>query len=286
MKNIIKLEFVKTLGYPGFRTIVILHIILFFLVVLVASNFKIPLQAILGTKANFPISALGINKLFAFPYVWATISWIASWFNILLGILVIMLVGNEYQFRTFRKQILDGVSRNQMLNAKMIIMATLAFYALILVLFTGLVFGIIYSDSFTLTSIFEKIPFVLVLFIQSFAYMMLGMLFALIFKSNSISIITFILFFFPGEPILRAFFPDSIDRFFPIKIISNLTPMPDFVEILSKDIIQINGKAPASLQSMGLLPDTFAIWISTLVCLGYIAVFYYASKMIIERRNF
>ena len=117
MKNIIKLEFVKTLGYPGFRTIVILHIILFFLVVLVASNFKIPLQAVFGIKANFTIGALGIHKLFAFPCVWATISWIASWFNILLGILVIMLVGNEYQFRTFRKQILDGVSRSQMLNA-------------------------------------------------------------------------------------------------------------------------------------------------------------------------
>ncbi len=286
MKNIIKLEFIKTLGYPGFRTIVILHVLLFLLVVIACTNIKLPLQAILGAKLNIPIKELTIYKLFSFPYVWSTLSWVASWFNILLGVLAVILVGNEYQFRTFRKQILDGVSRNQLLFAKIVVMLTLALYALLLVILTGFVLGFIFSDSITFSSVFVKFPYVLVFFVQALAYMMLGMLFAFIFKSNAISIVTFILFFFPGEPILRAFVPDSIDRFFPIKIISNVTPMPDFLDILSRDFIQVNGKSPASLQSMGLLPDSFAVWVSTMVCIGYIIVFYYASRKIVERRNF
>jgi len=273
MKNIIKLEFIKTLGYPGFRTIVILHAALFLLVV------------IIGAQVNLQFQGIKLDVLVSFPYVWETLSWIGSWFNILLGILAIILVGNEFQFRTFRKQIIDGASRNQLLNAKMVVMATLAIYALVLVLLSSFLLGFIYSDSVTFSSIFEKFPFVLVLFVQSFAYMMLGMLFALLLKNNAISIVTFILFFFPGEPILRAFFPDSIDRFFPIKIISNLTPMPDFLGIASKQMIQINGKSP-SFQSMGLMPDTISVWAATLVCLAYIVLFYFLSKYIIERKNF
>lgn len=274
MKKILKLEFIKTLNYPGFKTIIILHAALFLLV------------AFVGSRINLNIQGLRLDRLVSFPNVWATLSWIGSWFNLLLGILAIILVGNEYQFRTFRKQILDGVSRNQMLYAKMVIMLTLALYALLLVILTSFILGFIYSDGVTFSSIFEKSPFVLVFFVQAFAYMMLGMLFAFIFKSNALSIVTFILFFFPGEPILRAFFPSSIDRFFPIKIISNLTPMPDFLDITTRDMIQINGKSPMNLQGMGLIPDSLAVWTSTLVCIAYIIIIYFATKLIIERRNF
>jgi len=273
VNRIFKLEFIKTLGYPGFKTIIILHAALFLLVVTI------------GSQANLNVQGVRLDKLVSFPSVWATLSWVGSWFNLLLGILAIILVGNEHQFRTFRKQIIDGVSRNQLLYAKMAVMAFLAIYALLLVLIPSFVLGFFFSDSITLSSIFEKFPFVLVLFVQSFAYMMLGMLFAFIFRSNAVSIVTFILFFFPGEPILRAFFPSSVDRFFPIKIISNLTPMPDFLDITTREMIQINGKSP-SLQNMGLLPETFSVGTSTLICLAYILIFYIIIKLIIERRNF
>ena len=273
MKNILKLEFIKTFGYPGFRTIVILHAVLFLLVVTI------------GSQINLQFKGIKLDILVSFPYVWATLSWIASWFNILLGILAIILVGNEFQFKTFRKQIIDGVSRNQLLNAKMVVMATISLYALVLVLLSSFILGFIFSDSITFESIFENFPLVLVLFIQSFAYMMLGMLFALLLRNNAISIVSFILFFFPGEPILRAFFPDSIDRFFPIKIISNLTPLPDFLGITSKQMIQINGKSP-SFQDMGLMPETISVWAATLVCIAYIVLFYFISKYIIKSKSF
>ena len=274
MKNIIKIEFIKTWGYPGFRTILILHAILFLLVVTVGAHIQLSIQG------------LRIDKLVAFPHVWATFAWIGSWFNLLLGITSIILIGNEHQFRTFRKQIIDGLSRNQILHAKMIVIAALALYALLLVLVTGLVFGLIYSNDITLSSIFEKTPYVLVLFVQSFAYMMLGMLFALIFRSNALSIVTFILFFFPIEPILRVFFPSSIDQFFPIKIISNLTPMPDFIGITTSDLIQINGSSPANMQNLGMMSDSLPVGITTLVCIVYIAIFYAISNQIIKHRNF
>jgi len=274
MKSIIKIELIKTWGFPGFRTIIVLHTILFLFVISI------------GAQLNFNIQGLRVDKLFAFPYVWSTFSWIGSWFNLLLGIIAIILVGNEHQFRTFRKQVIDGLSRKQILHGKMVVIAVLALYALVLVMLTGLIFGIIYSENISISSIFEKTPFVLVLFIQSFAYMMLGMLFAFIFKSNALSIVTFILFFFPIEPILRVFFPSMIDQFFPIKIISNLTPMPDFVGVTTSDLIQINGSSAANLQNLGLAAESLSVGVSTFVCIVYIGLFYIASRLIVEQRNF
>lgn len=274
MKNIIKIEFIKTWGYPGFRTLIILHSILFLLVVTI------------GSQINMSIQGLRIDKLFAFPNVWATFSWIGSWFNLLLGIIAISLVGNEHQFRTFRKQIIDGLSRTQILHGKMIVITVLAAYALALILLTGLVFGLFYSDSISFGSIFEKTPYVLVLFIQSFAYMMLGMLFAFVFKSNALSIVTFILFFFPIEPILRLFFPSVISQFFPIKIISNLTPMPDFLGITTSEMIQVNGRSPLSLQNLGVAQDALSVGASAFVGIMYIGLFYALCRIIIERRNY
>lgn len=274
MKKIIKLEFIKTLGYPGFKTIIILHAALFLLVV------------IIGSRINVNFQGVRLDKLVSFPNVWSTFAWIGSWFNLLLGILFAILVGNEHQFKTFRKQIMDGVSRSQLLYAKMIVIAAIALYALLLVLFSGLIFGLIYSSNISAGMIFNKMPLVLVLYIQSFAYMMLGMLIGFIFRTNALSIVMFILFFFPGEPILRAFFPDQIDRFFPIKIISNLTPMPDFLDITTRDMIQVNGSSPLSLQKIGLLQDSLSLGASTLVCLCYIVIFYFITKLIVEKRSF
>jgi hypothetical protein len=274
MKNIIKLEYIKTIGYPAFRTIIILHAILFLLVVTVGSQIELSIQG------------LRIDKLFAFPNVWSTFAWIGSWFNLLLGLIIIILVGNEHQFRTFRKQIIDGIKRSHLLVAKMTVVLTLALYAMLLVFITGLIFGLIYTDQITFAGIFEKFYLVLILFIQSIAYMMLGMLFAFLFKNNALSIVTFILFFFPGEPILRAFFPTSIDNFFPIKIISNLTPMPDFVGITTSELIQINGASPASMNNMPFFQESLSVGTATLACIVYIGIFYFLSRLIIEKRSF
>jgi len=274
MKKIIKLEFIKTLNYPGFKTIIILHAALYLLVVFIGSRIQLNFQ---GAR---------LDKLVSFPNVWGTLAWVGSWFNLLLGILFAILVGNEHQFRTFRKQIMDGVSRNQLLYAKITVMSVIALYALLLVFLSGLIFGFIYTSNYSLGSIFNNMPLILVLYIQAFAYMMLGMLIGFIFRTNALSIIMFILFFFPGEPILRAFFPDQIDRFFPIKIISNLTPMPDFLGIATSDMIQVNGSSPLSLQKMGLLQDSLSMGSSILVCLTYIILFYLATKLIVEKRNF
>ncbi|PKP38827.1 MAG: hypothetical protein CVT98_04695 [Bacteroidetes bacterium HGW-Bacteroidetes-15] len=244
------------------------------MVALVASSLKINIQGIT------------IEKLFHFPHIWNTFAWIASWFNLLLGILAIMLVSNEFQFRTFRKQLIDGLSRSELLYSKVLVFILLAVYTMLLVFFSGFIFGVLKSPSFSLANFIEGLPYLPVLFIQSLGYMLMAMLFAFIIKNTALSIVSFILYFFPIEPIIRVFIPDAAIQYMPVKIIANLTPMPDFVGISLGDVIQIDGESGPGLYSMGIISEPMPLIYSSLIVTAYCLLFVFISKFLVRNKNF
>jgi len=131
-----------------------LHFILFLMVIIVAS------------KIDIAVPGFSMRNLFRFPDVWATFAWIASWFNILLAIMVIVLVGNEFLFRTFRQQVINGLSVDDLVVGKGIIIFFIALYSLLLVFLLGSVFGIIFSHNFEFADLFSKSHLLAVYFIS------------------------------------------------------------------------------------------------------------------------
>lgn len=272
MKNLLKIEFTKTIYYPTFWAILLLHAFFFFAIIA------------LGANLNINIQGVQIFKLFASTYIWGTTAWIASWFNLLLAIMLIVLVGNELQYNTFRRQILDGLNRNQIIIGKLILIASLSIYVILLVTLTGFTVGLTSGEPWQ-NGYFHGFRYVLVLGVQSLAYMSLAMLLVLLFKNIALAIITYLLYFIMIEPIIRIFFPDNIDVFFPMKLISNLTPMPDFVGMLTEEFAQIQNVDPNSVQQLQSIPDGIPVSLSVPVCLVYIAIFVVASRLILKYRD-
>ncbi|MDD2197841.1 MAG: ABC transporter permease [Bacteroidales bacterium] len=273
LKKLLTIEGHKTLFYPTFRTIVVIHALLFLLVAIVAGNISLNIEGI------------RVDKVFQFPHVWNTLAWIASWFNLLLGVLAILLVSNEFQYKTFKKHIIDGLSRNEILLSKLIVFALLAAYTMLLVFISGLLFGIIKSSSFSVNDFIQGLPYLPVLFIQSLGYMLLGMLMAFIFKNSAFSIVAFLLYFFPVEPILRAFLPNGVAAFMPAKTIANLTPMPNFLGISLSDAIQMSSSS-SGFEVMGLSSHSVPLLTTTLIAAGYCLLFAFAAKLIVTNKNF
>lgn len=274
MKKLFQIEKIKALSYPAFRTLMIIHFILFLLVVLIVS------------RIEFSIPGFSIKKLYQFPNIWQFLPWIASWFNLFLAIVVILLTGNEFLFRTFRQNIIDGLSRYDLLKGKLILIVSISLYTFILVFLTGLVFGILNTKDPSFTIFFENIHILLVYFVQAIAYMILGMLFALIFRNNALSIIMFILYFFPIEPIVRVVFPESARLFFPIKIISNLTPKPEVFSLTSENAYSTaSGENPLELEQMGIISKQLSLEVNTLISVGYVLLFVFLSGVMVRKRN-
>ena len=274
MKKLLDIEIIKTLGYPAFKAVIGIHAVLFLIVAVFASGINIDFQGIT------------LDKLFQFPHVWSMFAWISSWFNLLLGIVAIILITNELQFRTFRKHLIDGLTRNELLYGKLMVFFFVALYTMLLVFVTGLIIGAVKSTSFSFVDFVDGLPILPVLFFQSLAYMLLAMLFAFIFRGTALSIVSFILFFFPVEPMVRWFFPAPADQFFPIKIISNLTPMPDFFGITLGDVIKIQGGTSADAYSMGIMDKPLPLIATVAIAVGYSLIFILVSQFIVKRRNF
>ncbi len=270
MVKLLRIEIIKFWGSPILRALIIIHLVLFLLVVLLAAFAPINIQGI------------STEKFSQFPHVWQTFAWIASWFNMLLGILAIVMVANEHQYRTYRKQLIDGLSRTELLYSKLITISIIAVYTTLLVFATGLVIGFLKTSSFNFSDFVSGLSILPILFLQSLSYMTLGMLIAFIFKNTAISIVGFVLYFFPIEPIVRAFIPAPVDKFLPFKIISNLTPMPDFFGIAFSESIQIKGA-----DGLEIVQPEASIWgavvLSTFI---YLICFAVVSKLIIDKRNF
>ena len=274
MKKLFQLEKIKTLSYPAFKTLMIIHFLLFFLVVLVVS------------RVHFSIPGFSVKGLYQFPNIWEFFPWVASWFNLFLAIVVILLVGNEFSFRTFRQNVVNGLSRNDLISGKLIMIVTIAVYTFLMVLLAILIFGMVYTNGITFTIVFEKSYLILIYFIQAIGYMTIGMFIALVFRNNALSIIMFLLYFAIIEPVIRLIFKAEARRFFPAKIISNLTPTPEFLTMTSeKSFTSSSGKSSLDFQEIGLIPESLPLDLTVIMAVGFIGFFIALSYFITNKRN-
>jgi ABC-2 type transport system permease protein len=274
MHKLFKIELIKLLNYTSFKVILGLHLALFMLVVFVSS------------QVNITVPGFDTSNLFRFPHVWPYFAWIASWFNLLLAILMIMVTGNEFSYRTFRQHVIDGLGKGQLLQGKLLVILVIALYSFTLVLLSGIVYGIIYSGGSNPAPVFENANILLVYFLQTIAYMVVGLIIVMMIRTTALSIILFILIRFPVEPIIRSFFDPAIRPFFPMKAISSLTPMPEFLSIASESTFEtMEGGNALSLSEMGLISPGLPPYLQLLVALGYVILFVAMIAYSLEKRD-
>lgn len=254
--NLIKTELRKIIQYPTFWVIMATYVLLQVLLIYFSSSFMVSGQA------------LG-KSLYDFPNLWMRFSYIAYFFNLLLGILVIVLITDEYSYRTLRQQVIDGRSRTEAVLAKFYVTLGLAATGTVFLLAMGLLFGLIYSKDTSLGAIFGKIDYLSYFFVQAVGYMCLAMFFAFLIRKSGLAIIAFLAWSKIVEPIIHYQIDDSIDRFMPMKVFGSLTPTP------GQEIID------------GLTSPTLALspaW-AVLPALFYIALLVLASMLLVRFRD-
>ena len=76
----------------------------------------------ISTQKNEAGELMGLlfGQPFAFPEVWKTTAYFSSFFVFIPAIVIIMLITNEYTYKTQRQNIIDGWSRAEFITAKLI----------------------------------------------------------------------------------------------------------------------------------------------------------------------
>jgi ABC-2 type transport system permease protein len=273
MRNLIKIELIKLSNYSAFKIIIGLHLALFSLVVFVAS------------QADLTVPGFDTTNLFRFPHVWEFFAWIASWFNLLLAVVIIMVTGNEFSYRTFRQHVIDGLGRAGLLYGKLLVILIVAIYSFTMVLLSGMIYGLIFTPGLTAGLVFSNIGILFIYFLQTAAYMILGLLIVILIRTTALSIIIFILLRFPLEPIMRSFFDASARPYFPVKSISGLTPVPEFLTIASGKTFEAEGGNVLSFGELGLVSQGLPLYGQVLVASGYLVLFILITARLLMRRD-
>src|SRR5579864_7443787 len=101
MKKLISIELKKILPYATFWIMLGIYVVLLFLMFFFLRSIKLA----------GPLAFLNLDSFYSFPLLWHSLTYVASFFTLLLGILVIILITNEFSFRTVRQNIIDGLSK-------------------------------------------------------------------------------------------------------------------------------------------------------------------------------
>jgi ABC-2 type transport system permease protein len=273
MMKLIRIESVKVLPYRVFQVLAILYAGAFLLSASVFPLIK------LNTNLAENQDILNLKSLYFFPQIWDTFAYFAAKSNLFLAIIVIFLVGNEFSYNTVRQQVINGLSRQELLNGKLLVIVGIALVNTLMVFVFGMIFGLIYSSGFAFQDVFSHLHMLGIYFIQAVSHMMAAMMIAVWLRNKTLAIVVLIVYQVVIEFILRIvvnkFIWAKLGLFFPMRVITKLTPMPD---IAITEMIKANTDFKELVSSLPL-------WANLLLVFGYSLIFYLITRAILVRRN-
>jgi ABC-type transport system involved in multi-copper enzyme maturation permease subunit len=234
MFNLFKIEWLKIKSYRTFW-ILFLAFIIFFPIAFYFSASKY-MESLSGSgRMEEELLKAMIESPFVFPKVWLTSSWMGGLFFILIGMLYILLITNEVQYRTQRQNIIDGWSRTDFLKAKFSLLIFFVLVSTVLIFLCGLVVGKVFSPANA--DVFKGIHFVGYFALMATLYLMLGYLVAILVKRTGLAIIIYFAIVCILDNVLWLIFTlkgSQIGYFMPLEAVDSLVPNPFKPKIMER----------------------------------------------------
>mgnify|MGYP002633842570 CR=1 FL=1 len=273
MNRLLKIEWGKTWNYNVFKILGIIYVVSF-----IISIIALPLIQV-KTSMTADTDLLDIKSFYTFPIIWDTYAYLAGKSNLFLAIIVIFLVGNEFSFRTFRQHVIDGLSRDELLIGKLIVIGVIALANTIMIFIFGWIFGLIYSSGYAFADTFSHLYILGIYFIQAVAYMIMALFLTIWLKNKTLSMVVLLMYFLILEPILglvvRKYVWVKLGLFFPAKVMKKLTTIPENGVI---EFIKVN----AEFNGLG---ESLPLYLTVIMAIGYSLIFYFIARWILLKRD-
>lgn len=222
MLHLLKIEWLKVKNYKAFWVFSILYS--FAILGINYTGYYVNELAL----QSLPQSQLLLGTPYAFPKVWQTVGWMSSWLLYFPGILFIMLLTNEFNFKTHRQNIIDGWTRMQFVSVKFVFAVLFAVVATFFNFLVALLFGSITTGS---TFSFQGIENVGYIFIQTVAYITFAMFLAVLLRRSGAAIAVFFLYGLIFEYLITVLINFKLDLspigyFLPLQVTDVMLPIP------------------------------------------------------------
>jgi ABC-type transport system involved in multi-copper enzyme maturation permease subunit len=183
-----------------------------------------------------------LGNPFHFPEVYHTTAYLSSFFTFIPAIVVIMLITNEYQFRTHRQNIIDGWQKNTFIWGKFISVVLVSVLVTLFFFFVATAIGFIATNDLAKVEMFTKGKYIALFFLQIFTQLSFAFLLGLLVRKAFIAYGLFIFYGMIVESMAGAFFKLKIQKFggvdygqfLPLEISDRLIPVPAFIGRLNE----------------------------------------------------
>jgi ABC-2 type transport system permease protein len=194
--------------------------------------------------ANFGLE-VNIDRVpfYHFPDIWQNLIWTSGWFKIVLSIMVVISITNEFQYRTLRQNIIDGLSRREFVISKICLNVLLSLMSVGMIFIICLITGFIYSPIIEWQFFWNGVEFFFAYFLEILFFLSYAMLLGFLIQRSGLTIIILLLSQMI-ELIITANIDDHVPGlipFFPMRSIWNLIdmPFPRYVLFEIKDYLEL-----------------------------------------------
>ncbi len=222
MGTLLKLEWLKVRKYRAFIILLAFYLVSIFGINYIVSN-------TLGNRpseGNIDVVGMLVGTPFDFPQVWHTVSYLGSFLLIIPGLIIILLMANEYSFRTGRQNVIDGVSKAQFIDTKIAMILIISLVSTLLTFLAGVVFGLSGEAPFSA----DGMKYMGYFFVNAVSYMSVALVIVVLLKRSGVSIGIYFLYSFIVENLLSLIINrnvwDGAGNFLPLASADKLLPMP------------------------------------------------------------
>ncbi len=173
-----------------------------------------------------------LGNPFALPEAWKTVAYFSSIFVFIPAIVIILLISNEYTYKTNRQNIIDGWSRKDFMTGKLIDVLILSAIVTVLYSVVALIIGIS-NTAAVVTGKWNMVYYIGLFALQTFSQLSLAFMVGLLVRKSFIALAIFAFYFIMLEPIsinlIKIKLHSNIGRFFPLQVSHKLIPRPAFI---------------------------------------------------------
>jgi ABC-2 type transport system permease protein len=240
MRSIIRTEWLKIRGYRAFWWLMGITVLTY---PAINYMFTYVYQDITNSKkrASGDVLKMLLGNPFSFPEAWKTVAYFSSFFVYIPAIVVIMLITNEYNYKTNRQNIIDGWSRKDFMKAKLVDVIILSLLVTAIYAVIAFIIGTTYTTD-PAASRFQTIHYIGLFALQTFSQLSIAFVVGFLVRKSFIALGIFIFYGLFLDPILylylREKFKLGIGEFFPMQISNFLIPHPAFIGRLDEKAYQ------------------------------------------------
>lgn len=268
MTRLLHIEWIKLKNYRAFIIISI-----FFIVGVFATNYIVysVFKNIISQASGGSGGILPSWSPYDFDRVWQSVSYATGFILILPALLLIIITTNEFTYKTNRQNIIDGLSRNEFINVKLMLALIVAFASTFLVVLTGLGFGFASGTSFGLEN-FSHVGF---FFVKALTYNLIATFISVWIRRTGFAIGLY--FIYLGAENIISQILDVLSIKMRNDMGNDLGSMGDYLPMNASDGLLTFPDNPIKHLAKSTLPTDYT-WLVMCLAAFYIILFFHLSR--------